>query len=349
MPHTISLRIQVCAIVCLIVGRLAPPVEGAEVRKTPYDTGTFKVESQLLEWRDEKRQRDVPVKIYLPVDQKEPAPVIIFSHGLGGSRDGYVYLGEHWASRGFVSVHVQHAGSDQAVLMDGPAERARERLEAAVKNPMTALNRPRDVSFAVNQLEKLNADGEAFAKRLDLKKLGMAGHSFGAWTTLAVMGQKADLPIVIDLGLADPRFKAAIAMSAPAPRPGVDAGKVFSAITAPILHMTGTLDDMPVGNSPASERRIPFDRIPAKDQYLVTFTEGDHMIFSGRPRQTGRRLDATGMTGDPAMDPRFQELTKVATTAFWEACLNGNPRAKTWLKDGELQKVLGTTGVFEKK
>ena len=38
--------------------------------------------------------------------------MIVFSHGLGGTRDGYEYLGRHWASYGYVSVHLQHKGSD---------------------------------------------------------------------------------------------------------------------------------------------------------------------------------------------------------------------------------------------
>ena len=66
-------------------------------------------------WQDSRRQRQVPVKIYYPADGAGPFPVIIFSHGLGGSREGYQYLGRHWASHGYVSVHLQHLGSDQAV------------------------------------------------------------------------------------------------------------------------------------------------------------------------------------------------------------------------------------------
>jgi predicted dienelactone hydrolase len=59
-----------------------------------------------FDWRDSARDRDVPVKIYYPKDLGGPVPVVIFSHGLGGSREGYEYLGRHWAGCGFVSVHV---------------------------------------------------------------------------------------------------------------------------------------------------------------------------------------------------------------------------------------------------
>ena len=47
------------------------------------------VETIKYEWQDAKRNRPVPVKIYHPVTEGESLPVIIFSHGLGGSRDGY--------------------------------------------------------------------------------------------------------------------------------------------------------------------------------------------------------------------------------------------------------------------
>jgi predicted dienelactone hydrolase len=35
--------------------------------------------------RDEARRRDIPVRVYLPAG-KTAAPVVVFSHGLGGSR-----------------------------------------------------------------------------------------------------------------------------------------------------------------------------------------------------------------------------------------------------------------------
>ena len=77
--------------------------------------GPHEVAVLLAAWQDSRRQRQVPVKIYYPADGAGPFPVIIFSHGLGGSREGYQYLGRHWASHGYVSVHLQHIGSDQAV------------------------------------------------------------------------------------------------------------------------------------------------------------------------------------------------------------------------------------------
>ena len=68
-----------------------------------------------FEWTDPARQRPVPVRLYLPqsADAQRPVPLVVFSHGIGGSRQGYRYLGSHWASQGYASLHLQHVGSDR--------------------------------------------------------------------------------------------------------------------------------------------------------------------------------------------------------------------------------------------
>ena len=38
--------------------------------------------------RDEARQREIPLRVYLPASTA-PAPIVLFSHGLGGNREGY--------------------------------------------------------------------------------------------------------------------------------------------------------------------------------------------------------------------------------------------------------------------
>src|SRR3954469_17976311 len=50
-----------------------------------------------VDWHDAARNRDVPAKIHFPSDSTGPFPVIIFSHGLGGTREGYEYLARQWA------------------------------------------------------------------------------------------------------------------------------------------------------------------------------------------------------------------------------------------------------------
>ena len=314
------------------------------------DPGPNEVETFKKEWKDEKRDRDVPVMIYAPKDAKGPFPVIVFSHGLGGSRESYVYLGRHWASHGYVCVHLQHAGSDAAVWRDSKEPVAD--LKKAIANVANAVNRPLDVRFALDQLEKMNKDDETFKGRLDLDHVGMAGHSFGAWTTLAAIGEVFITPLGREVSLADPRIKAAVALSPSPPRNKDQYDKALGGIQVPCLHMTGTLDDSPIGEATAADKRVPFDHIKLADQYLVVFEGGDHMIFSDAKgnRAFGKITgDQPGMHGDRGKDAHFEELIRSTSTAFWDAYLKDDAKARAWLKEGACKEALGADAAFEQK
>ena len=278
-------------------------------------------------WHDAARNRDVPVKIYYPAKGAGPFPVIIFSHGLGGSREGYEYLGRYWAGCGYVSVHLQHLGSDTAVWLSpgGPA--------AAIKDLKNAVDRVKDVPFAIDQLTALNAaKGAALFGKMDLGEIGISGHSFGGFTTTAVAGEDfgPGLPSGADL-----RIKAGVAMSAPVPPVG-QREHAFEKITIPVFYMTGTLDDSPIGETKAGERRQPFDDTAHAESCLVIFKGADHMVFSGHivPREA---------------DKAYQALICEGSVAFWDAYLKGDKEAKEWLYNGSFTKALGETGTFEKK
>jgi len=304
------------------------------------------VEVVTYEWTDTVRQREVPVKIYYPQSSGR-CPVIIMSHGLGGSRDGYEYLGRHWASHGYVSVHLQHKGSDNEVWKG--AANPREALQNAAGKLANAVNRPKDVSFVIDRLEKLDGADGPLRGRLDCGRIGMAGHSFGAYTTLAVAGQAFPGPLGQTFTLADPRVRAALPMSAPVPKQRDKLEQAFGPIKVPCLHMTGTLDDSPINDgTKAADRRLPFDHIHLADQYLVTFVDGDHMIFSGRPRRSETQV-APGWRGSGQKDALFQELIRTVSAAFWDAYLRDDARAKDWLTGGGCAALLGANARFEKK
>jgi predicted dienelactone hydrolase len=282
------------------------------------DPGPSVVTATLLDWHDKARDRRVPVKIYAPATGAGPFPVIVFSHGLGGSREGYEYLGRHWASWGHVAVHVEHLGSNAAA---GAA------LLGAASDPRNAVARPRDVRFILDRLETLSRGGSPLSRRLDLSRVGMAGHSFGSWTTMTLAGQRV---FPEDASLADPRIKAAVAMSTAVPS-GMKPEDVYRHIHIPIFHLTGTLDDSPVGGTKAADRCIPYDHIHGVDQYLVTLQGGDHMVFEAERKSA------------------FQSLILQGTTAFWDAYLKGDARAKAWLAGGGYAAELGKDGRLEAK
>jgi len=192
------------------------------------------------------------------------------------------------------------------------------------------------VHFAIDKILALNADEKSpLHARVDAARIGMAGHSFGGWTTLAVAGEK--MPSAGET-LAEPRIRAAIAMSPPIPARREERDTVFATIKIPIFEMTGTLDDSPIGETKAAERRIAFDKINSPGSCLVIFKDADHMTFAQHllPRQH-------------AQDEHFHALICDASTAFWDGHLRENKAALDWLERGGFAKTLDGDGTFEIK
>ncbi len=189
----------------------------------PLDVPTVKPEHRDLTTHDAKRSRDIPIRVYLP-RRAESSPVIIFSHGLGGTRAGSEYLGDHWAKRGYIVVFVQHPGSDISVWKDKPLARRMTAMQeaASLENLRLRLD---DVKFVLDELDSWNSDVKHdLHGRLDLLHVGMSGHSFGAVTTQFLSGEKP----VVGRTFTDPRIQAAVIMSPS--RPG-------SAIQIPLSQM----------------------------------------------------------------------------------------------------------------
>ena len=295
-----------------------------------------------FDWLDAKRNRTVPVKIYAPREGSGPFPILIFSHGLGGSRDGYEYLGRHWAGAGYVSVHLQHHGSDESVWKNAPAGTRSEALRKSGVDLTNAINRPLDARFAIDEVLKLNETKSSSLKgRLDPQRIGIAGHSFGGYTALAVAGQTFINARASKSLLRDSRVTAAIQMSAPAFRNRENLDDSYGSITIPVMHLTGTRDYVPIfPETTVEDRRLPFDHMHNAETCFVNFTDGDHMIFSGTNRLRPEERE---------QDAQFQKLICVATTAFWDAYLRKSQTAKVWLYDGGFKQALGDAGQFEKK
>lgn len=309
----------------------------------PYLVPEQPTATLTADWRDARRNRTVPVKIYYPKSQGR-FPVVLFSHGLGGSREGYGYLGSYWAAHGYVAVHLQHIGSDETLLRDinrdnpgGDYGQLRDRAAQRGITLQTVRDRPLDVSFAIDELQRLDKDKKwPLQGKLDFTRIGLGGHSFGANTTLMIAGQRLGGGV---LDLHDPRVKCAVALSSPPPQ-GRNLDAIYSRIKIPVWHMTGTNDTSPIDpkGSTALDRRIPYDRIEGADGYLTTFTGGDHMVFSARARRTGPL----------PTDARNHELIQQSTLAFWDAYLKNDSRALAWLR-GDYAGELGKNGVFEFK
>ena len=136
--------------------------------------------------------------------------------------------------------------------------------------------------------------------------------------------------------MADPRVKAIIPMSAPMSPSMKNLDAAFAKIKTPCLHMTGTLDSSPIGETTVEERRLPFDHMRNADEFLITFNGGDHMIFSGR-----------GMLPGGDKDEFFQNYIAMSSVAFWDAYLREDVKAKSWLAKSGLKQALGANAKVE--
>jgi predicted dienelactone hydrolase len=282
---------------------------------------------------DADRGRDIPVRVYLPSGRR-PAPVVLFSHGLGGSREGSSFLGKHWAARGYVAVFLQHPGSDTSVWQDKPVdERMRDlRQAASVRNFKL---RVEDVKAVLDQLNRWNgASANVLHGRFDLAHVGMSGHSFGAVTTQAVSGQTY---VSVGQRFTDPRIGAAILFSPSSPQRGSPAD-AFAGVKIPWLLMTGTQDQAPIGDT-VSGRLAVFPALSPGSKYELVLDGAKHSAFTDRP-----------LPGDEgARNPNHHRAILAISTAFWDAYLKDDTAARTWLDGGGPRQVLEQADRWQRK
>ena len=279
-----------------------------------------------LTTHDATRNRDIPLRLYLPPKKAPPAPVILFSHGLGGSRAASVFLGEHWAARGYVAVFLQHPGSDESVWADQPVLKRMQALEEAA-SVQNFLLRVQDVPAVLNQLEIWNAEKtNSLAGLLDLKKVGMSGHSFGAVTAQALSGETLPLG---GQSFTDPRIKAAVVFSPSAPRAG-SAATAFGSVRIPWMLMTGTKDVAPIGNADLKSRLAVYPALRGAPKYEIVLHNAEHSAFTDR-----------ALPGDSEpRNPNHHRVILALSTAFWDAYLRADAEALTWLKSTAPRTVM---------
>ena len=230
---------------------------------------------QDLDWVDPARGRAVPVKLFWPDAARDrKVPLVVFSHGIGSARDGYTYLGHYWARHGIASIHVQHVGSDRALWQGNPFGLVSRFQQAA--GEAEAVARVRDQRFALDQV----LSGE-WGAQVDRARIVAAGHSYGANTTLMAAGAR----VVREgktIDLHDPRFSAAIVISAPPFYGDDDFRPILAGITIPTLHVT-TADDIiriPGFGSGVGDRLKVFDAIGGAHKVLAVYRHGTHNVFT---------------------------------------------------------------------
>jgi dienelactone hydrolase len=123
-------------------------------------------------------------------------PIILFAPGYGSGPGEYASLIEDLVSRGYIVAGIVPTYfSLFTVFADGRAVGQFQTAREVAGMPRAVANRPDtmepafrlwvgDLRFTLNQLEKLNAASQSSLRgRLDLAKVGVIGHSFGATAT----------------------------------------------------------------------------------------------------------------------------------------------------------------------
>lgn len=225
--------------------------------------------------------RDAPADL-----RGAPHPVIVFSHGFGGIRFQSLYFTEYLASHGFVVAAPDHVGNTFAEMV-------------ATANALPAMQsayvRPHDVSRTLDLLiEHSGAWPGLLYSMVDETRAGVAGHSFGGFTTLRVAGASVDVDLVVETCQNDPdetmcegwedtpldpsvhdsRFRAALPQA-----PGgalIFEGGGLGDVAVPTMIQAGTLDQ----TTPFQEEAVePFEQLPSP-AHLIGIDRAGHFTFT---------------------------------------------------------------------
>jgi predicted dienelactone hydrolase len=301
--------------------------------------GPFAVETaDGLTLKDATRKKDLSCKVYFP-KPNGTYPVILFSHGFGGNKDAFGPIGKHWASHGYIVVHPSHddgfGRQRDEEKQDGNTMPIRRPggLISALSDPKRIEGRIADLVLILDSLDDLPKAVPALKGKVDKDKVGVAGHSFGAYTAMLMGGVTADLGGVKDKSFRDKRVKCVLAISGQGTGQQGLTEKSWASLRLPFMTITGTRD-RGAGGQGVEWKKEPYKYSPPGDKYLVVIDGANHMSFGG---------------GLGARGADITNVVKLATTHFWDAYLKDSGTAKTYLLSDRLTKDTAGKCSFEKK
>src|SRR5450631_2668770 len=254
-----------------------------------------------LTLHDSARNREIPLKIYYPGQISGSLPLIIFSHGYGGTREGYEYLARGWADAGYVVILPTHIGSDTDALTQMGLRGA---SDPAASFEMQK-QRTEDVHFILSSLKLIDQQVREIHGKINNKQIGVGGHSMGAGTALLVGGATAAPPNGSAQSFRDKHVHAVIAISPQGAGEEGFSDHSWDHVAVPALTMSGTRD-REIGGRPPEWRTQPFQHMPGGSKYQVIVGGADHLTF--------------------AVGGRFRECILQETIAFWDTYLKGQEK-----------------------
>jgi predicted dienelactone hydrolase len=275
--------------------------------------------------RDLSRVRCHAADAAPPAPEPRRFPVLLLRGGASAAVWNYTTLAEDLASHGYVVVgfDVPHR-TNVVVMADGTiATRTPENdpEAAADRRDNPTLQRlidewSRDMSFAVDELAKLNASDPMgrFQGRLDLHRVGAFGHSFGGTEAAAFC-------------VSDPRCRAGVDIDG-----GMFANTVNATIKQPFMFLLGDHRRERGQEVEEISRGIQavYDRLPADTRAFVTLPDANHFFFSDDGALLKSHLIITVLRwfGVVRTDgPRQLAVTASVVRSFFDTHLNETRRA----------------------
>lgn len=280
-----------------------------------------------------------------------PYPLLLLSHGLGGSRLSFYLMAEHLASHGFVVMSAEHAGTALRDAFQGLADVGSENTILSI------YYRPLDILNVIAFADTLNADDDSLlAGMIDTERIGLYGHSTGGTTALQAggagldfaaletwcadkeddhfamescqfLGHEAEIAGLFgdDPGKSsvspmwDNRIDALVA-AAPGGELQVFGDDGVARIEIPVMFLQGTADPYVL---PAYNANWAYDSVQSDIKSLAHFENGGHLIFMNCPP-----VFKDGCGYDPVWDmDRAHDLTHHFVTAFMLDVLKGDAEA----------------------
>lgn len=295
---------------------------------------------------DATHGRTIPVRVRYPM---EPAaaglalPIVVWVHGGNADpdgRNGSQQWSETLVRAGYIAVHFsvmpRNAAQREALWSEFGLDAGQG---SSCGFNVVYVDRPRDTIAVLDALPMLGVLIPALANAIDLSRVAVAGHSFGAYTARAVAGARLDLcPTGVgapagwayhDTTFRDPRPLAFVALSPQGPGRFAFFEQSFSTLDRPDFMATGAADATP-GEAPADRLRS-YELIAPRSKYL---------LYIDSPRATHGSFNLT----DPQSND-FDPWLESHVLAFLDAFVRGHPNALEALHSGVLPGV--SKGVAE--
>ncbi len=299
--------------------------------------GNFAYDRTTLSLKDESRDRNFAVDLYLPKRNLNDRPfsLIVISHGLGSDRSTFAYLGRYLACYGFAVAIPEHPGSN--------AEQIQNLLDGFANDVTPAaefIDRPLDITYLLDRLEA------QYGSIINTEDVGIIGQSFGGYTALALAGAELNFSALdtacdnldksfnvslflqclalelpteeTPIDLSDPRIISAIAIN---PLTSAIFGEVgISKIEIPVMLVSGSADPV----TPALPEQIkPFTWLDVAEKYLVLMKGGTH--FSVLNESSGSvPVPAAAIGPDPQVGQNY--LKQLALLFFSDRYYAQNPQ-----------------------